>query len=442
MGRFNGLGIAVMSAALCLGCGPADSDLAPDASDPDASVPDAGAEPSTISVKGRVATYQGLGLDAYRVVLVDAAGPRPAVLTNADGTFRIPDVEVPYSISVVPLKDTQTAITFDGVTRADPTVVVHDSGLAPPCAKPATVVLQGTFAQPLPAGRTSKVYFVAEKLHPVSLDSNVTKPLNPGDTTYSLEVPLKQFRCPDALRGRLIFIETDPSGHPIRSASHAVTLDGTQNPVVQDVSPMPAAPVAISGRVDFQPTSSQAFVSLYFKVGNAYALYSAIEVRADSPEFTFSVPSEFEAFVTARIGTYFALAPAIPGTSVTLRLPEPTGHLSPSGPTDSATPTFMIRSDPEANLHVTLVKDGAANRWIGVSASRSIGLPALPPPAALERADSLDWRTFAFTAAPGVTVDALLDGRLIEGLHYLDWALAPEFVSAGAHRVGTTFQVP
>ena len=78
--------------------------------------PDSG--PAKVTVKGTVISYLKRPVAGASVLIGAASTP-----TGADGSFTLNDVVTPYDVSVV-VGSAKLAVVYQGLTRADPTVVL------------------------------------------------------------------------------------------------------------------------------------------------------------------------------------------------------------------------------------------------------------------------------------------------------------------------------
>ncbi len=74
--------------------------------------------PTSITVTGKVITVIKLPISNSPVVITG----RPATTTDANGSFTVTDVTVPYDVTVV-MSDLKVGITYRGLSRSDPTLV-------------------------------------------------------------------------------------------------------------------------------------------------------------------------------------------------------------------------------------------------------------------------------------------------------------------------------
>jgi hypothetical protein len=110
----------------------------------------------TITVTGKVITSTLVPVPNSPVVITG----RPATTTDANGSFSVTDVTVPYDVTIV-VSTSKLAIVYRGLTRPDPMLVnilALGSG-----ANTATVggTLSGGGGYPEPATRTSRAYITS-----------------------------------------------------------------------------------------------------------------------------------------------------------------------------------------------------------------------------------------------------------------------------------------
>ena len=112
--------------------------------------PAAGGGGTSITINGFAKDWIG-GPVAGQVVLVKG---KAAVVTGPDGAFSVPGVTAPYQISLI-MSTQRLVITYDGLTRADPTLCYLIGSLG--VSKSATI----TGTVPAAAGKVTRVQFVS-----------------------------------------------------------------------------------------------------------------------------------------------------------------------------------------------------------------------------------------------------------------------------------------
>lgn len=405
---------------------------------------------TTITVNGVVKTYQGQGIDGYWAVVVDADGKRSETRTGEDGGFQFLEVKPPYSVSAIPLgplQSNKTAITFDGITRVDPTLVIHDSGRAPACTTIEKVAVMGSLASPVPVGHKARVMWMSRGIAAVYLLGYVNVELAEGDSNYQLTVPFRSPPCYEEMDADVVYLEFDGAGKLVRSAHRTAKLLGTQDSASVSMPGAEASTGTVSGRILFPEGVETLTVRLNLKVGENYGRFEEITLTPEANTFSFTVPRRpgFEMVVEATNGNNFAFSrPVQPGAIVELTVPAHPARVAPVGMADSSTPTFVREARAGANAYMTLVRKNGANIWVGFSSTPEITMPALPEQAALDSTAEHNWVDFyAFELAPGLTFDDLLDGRLVRERSYIDWRTAAELVSSGTRNTNSTvFYVP
>ena len=108
--------------------------------------PDSG--PAKVTVKGTVISYLKRPVAGASVLIGAASTP-----TGADGSFTLNDVVTPYDVSVV-VGSAKLAVVYQGLTRADPTVV-----LPSPDAPNRAATITGTVSGAVPTGQVAQAAF-------------------------------------------------------------------------------------------------------------------------------------------------------------------------------------------------------------------------------------------------------------------------------------------
>lgn len=379
----------------------------------------------TINVSGKVLDLQGAGLSGAQVLIVDAAGPKTAVMSGADGSFTVNGVQTPYSISASgPSGSGLTPQTWAGVTRPNPQAVlgIATTGSSPDFCSAGNGRISGTITPAVEAGHTATVYYLSSQLSSQGLEY-ASANLTAGATNYDLFAYFDTVACRTSASGKLIYLERDGAGRYVRSAtadSVYVVKDNTVT-TTQNLTPGPVTTDTLSGSVAFPPGLSDATVAAVLKVGDAYATLPEVTVSAGSPGFSLEVPvlagAQYRVVALKQIATSSAqwvwsdvVSPGQAGIS--LALSGISDQQGPSGATDDATPTFRYTPVEGTTVYTVVLLSGTDYIWLGTSGETSLALPTLPPPAQLLGGSSYQWAITGMTVRNADSVDDLLDGRL------------------------------
>lgn len=417
-----------------------------------------------ITVNGKVSDIGGTGLANIPVRIVDANGPKNLVNTDSGGNFSVSGVKTPYSVSAVPQKTTALLpVTWEGVTRPDPKLVVENPNYQP-CSKPAPT-LSGKISPPVGAGNSASVIFAAPGLSSYIVYSNAGTFLSEGANAYQLNVeaddPYKPPWCQDSYTGSLLYLESDGKGW-VRTAiiSNVALNSGTSKTI--DITSAPAKLSTLSGKVtfpaDFVAGSNAAEVSAIFKVGGSsillggYAVGSPGNLFPDNPNYEITVPVlegvQYRVFVFNYLFPYensFVYSDLLAaGGTANLSLPNFGRAISPNGGTASSRfPTFEQTPVAGSNLYQVFIKTAELGPriWNGNSVTPQVKLPDLPEPARLVSKNGYDWDIAAYRVRDFRGIDDLLDGRLIKATL---GGLNPDLVASGYNsgRYAGSFNVP
>ncbi len=186
--------------------------------------------------------------------------------TNNAGVATFNNVASTYTVSAVPTSAIETPVSFKGVTRADPTVVLEPlTGVAGTCSNTQEGLIRfrlpgGTTVDANPANKTlGYVYFIpegrrADAVHEDSLKSNAVQVLKPGQSSGYIRVRFSQNSCPSQVTGTLLYMERQQGGYTFSGvlknvvARPGVTLPAGSDPPYQ----IPTANLgskAVSGQV-------------------------------------------------------------------------------------------------------------------------------------------------------------------------------------------------
>jgi hypothetical protein len=449
---------ALLLALAVVGCGPGSS-TSTDAAAPDASGPDA--PPGTIAVIGHALYLAGGPVGGASVQVMDINGPHPIVATDDSGGFAVPGVVRPYSLSVVPKPPRSTngtAVTWEGVSRADPTVVIQGPIVPPPganCPNGLRGTIKATLATPVGAGRAGSARFLSSdsSLDPAGVPTPSAGPIFAGSTTFDLPVDFDYAACRPSAVGKILYFE-ESATDVLAYALADVTVTAGQDVAVA-LTPAPVAAGTMTGTITFDRRPANGVVSLAVFAGTGRAAFPlavdavSVDALATSVSYTLPFPQasglDYRVLASAEIMDASSWAWSDvrgAGGTVDLGLPPSAGGVSPRGPASSATPTFTSTPVAGATLYVTSVRDNTGLVWLGYSTSSSIALPSLPAPAALMTGNAV-WESQAMRLAGGASVDQLLDGRLVRLWNGLGVITHPDVAISGSHQITpTAFTLP
>jgi hypothetical protein len=464
--RVGALMAAVASVA---GCGPpklpATDGGVPDAGSGDAGAADAGtpdASSSGVIVTGHAVYRSGGPVVGASVQIIDPLGPKPVVTTDAAGAFAVPTVTPPYSLSVVPGAPEATegtSVTWEGVTRTDPTVLIHGQNTAPvgaTCVSGNLSTITGTLTAPVGAGNQASVQFISpdSSLDPAGVVPPSSGTIPSGSTAFSVLVGFDFAACRSVLSGKVIYLEQATIGTAIVTYAVAdLTVTAGVNSTVT-LTPVPTVPGTLSGTVTFskRPVSGEISVSAFFGIGPALFPLTQDHISASSGTSSpYGLPIvvipgvDYRVLASADTGdeSEWAWSDSLTGTAtVNLTLPAPHVPVAPRGPVADGTPIFTSSAVGGAGLYVTLVRTASGSRWIGYAAAPAIQLPALTGMAKLI-AGTYSWTSQALLLAGGPSVDQLLDGRMVRVFDGYGAINHPDFAAASVAQLrGTGFTVP
>jgi hypothetical protein len=288
-----------------------------------------------IVVAGTVADEYGSPLSGETVLITSGAFSQSAV-SDANGAFSVPNVPTPYNATVLG-SGGKTAVQYQGLTRADPTL--YDLVVASP-ARSAMVSGQLTGATfPLPTDYSANVTFASPQTTINTASLNVAT-----DGTYSGSV---NWAGGTTTTGTLYALgeHVDGSGLPLDYGYGSLP-----NVLLQDLGTLAGQNIALNsvttGTVSGTVTPPTGFTLLssfvYFQPG-AGALFTLVDENGPSASFNYILPNITNAtstLVMAATGTPSAqaavkkvgLGATESGLSLTIPAP-PTLSL----PVDSAT---------------------------------------------------------------------------------------------------------
>lgn len=233
-----------------------------------------------ITVNGFVKDYYGQPVSGAAVIIT---GKTP-VTTTASGTFSIPNVTIPYDISLI-VSSTKTAVVYKGLSRSDPKLWYLGPGTS-------VVYYNASISGTVPAasGKITRVIFVSGTNY-----SYTTADQTAG--TYSLNISWRE--AIDSLAGKIYVLRytTNTSGLPIdydAYGSKVLTVKNgvthsNQNFSVSDLSN--PSETTMSGTIVRPTDYTLSYRTLNIQLDGAL-IYIAQEYTSPVPDnFSYIVPS-------------------------------------------------------------------------------------------------------------------------------------------------------
>ena len=359
--------------------------------------------PMSITVTGKVITNNNLPIANAPVIITG----RPATTTDANGSFTITDVAVPYEVTVVGSK---IGITYRGLSRSDPTLVNTRSSAIPPNVATVSGTISGGAGYPQPATRTSIV-----SLSSAEFTSSATP--NPANGGYTLQ-PNWAGATTSTTILRALQWDKNAAGMPTTYVGYgektgvAITAGGTfsgQNIAMtalsnQNISGIVTVPAALvletkSLLLTF-PTKGS--VSLGTESGTATAFTYVV------PTITGAVLSVTAFAAGSGVGQCSVTKAGIaPGTTgITLTIPDPTILSLPVNAATGVTTTTPFSWSPvsSAIYAVTLVGPGS-QYYIVITGGNSGTIPDLTALGlGLPKSASFAWQVQSY--GPFSSIDA------------------------------------
>jgi hypothetical protein len=281
--------------------------------------------PTVITVTGKVVGQNGQSVASVPVVI----STLPSVTTDANGSFTIPNVTVPYNVTVVNAT-TQTALVYIGLTRADPTLTFV--GLYPPFSSSATLsgTVNGGDGFPQQLSHLLGISFISPES-----DWAVIKN-GPQNGAYSLSPswngPITTTGIIHALQWQTDATTLLPIAYKGYGTKAGVTLSNGGTFSAQNVTVTPIAATNFSGTVTAQTgyTLGDRYVSTIFG-SQGLQILDDITVPSASSSATFNYITPNIAGATLRLSAYatkgavnvfgFKNGLAVNANGVTLALP-------------------------------------------------------------------------------------------------------------------------
>jgi hypothetical protein len=368
--------------------------------------PDGGGPPATVDVHGQVVGPTGVALSGMNV----AIGQKTAV-TGDDGRFSLAGVTPPYDIEVEPPGTHAFIGRFEGLTRADPTLVflfLFGNG------EPNTATISGEVSGGDPIGTAGVFTTAFFTTTDVRFDLNshaITSPSDPftlpvswfGQESISATVHVLQFTAPR------------PGDPPT-----AFTGYGTHSGLaLSRDSELTNADVALTapGNATIQGTilPPDGFQVLEKTLGLEVAGLTALplgHVDTGDTSFAFTVPQSIPAMAAVTVNaqrdgagsTSVRLSGIAPGTSnISIPLPLPAQLRSPDDGMTVGTGTPFTWDPPEHAVHLLFVSGGPDQPSIYVVTARSTAnLPELP--------GGVTYHWFVTSVGPFEGIDAFTSG--------------------------------
>ena len=432
---------------------------------------------SSIVVVGRVFRFDGSSANGAAVVIRDTNGSKLQTVSDTDGNFRVPDVVPPYAVSAyIPDNLQFRPVTWDGVTRSDPQIVLpaNELGWVTTCS-PADATLTGSISPGITTGNTGFVLFIAKGASRSGAAFD-----DPGFSyavgitnanSYTLIVKFDRGLCLPSLTGTLLYFEKNAAGVYTRASlvKPSVLLPGatvTQN-IASSVANLatltvklnaptgtPSATFYLTPRVDGLTAHCCGSDGLFAASTVNPLPDTAVNVPAGSTA-SFDVPAipglEYRVHMhgspfPTQTSSYWSDARATTG-SIDLDLLNLIGPLNPTGALPGSppfTPTFSFNPVARATLYQVSIKNPNGQFiWTGHTSATSITLPQLANPAVLTSGVN-NWSVDAIALRGSPSVNDLLDGRMkrrswdFNQSHYYP----EDMIGASYNYQGTAFTVP
>jgi hypothetical protein len=414
-----------------------------------------------ITVSGKVFQWNNKPFDDVNIFITDSTGTNlPDTQSGVDGTFSVPNVVAPYTISAVPAPGTGVSpISYDKVSTATPNLVLtkaqylfgNNPGFNPdpisgvnenclPKRQDATMSVR--LASPVAAGSTATAIFFGEGISFRPTESTASSTIAGGLTTVTFPVKFDQEFCKNVIDGKLLVLETDSGGVIQKKGFRDVSVitgnktcigtcvgaGGTDTP---NLNLNQSAGLSFTGNVEFPQGANEAtsavtayirFQKLPTDVPSYFPLKVDSVTRAD-PNYntgvidlaTEGLSYRLQATVsnTAGDAVSWANSPIFtsPQSGVVLNYPSFGGTTTPNGntPDSDVTPEFKQGTVSQMNTYFRFFNTpGFANLWLGGSPLTSMTLPVLPDPARLAVQQPYVW--FALNALKLADVTATNNG--------------------------------
>lgn len=175
-----------------------------------------------ITVNGSVLKWSGKAEGGVNITVLDAGGNLKSTASAPDGSFTVSNVVAPYQLSAIPALGTGIVpLSNDKVTIANPIVVVRKNAFVaatPPgfqneCTPvPANGQLRVELNQPVGAGNTGEVVYIAPGISYKPTESFASLTLGPAQSIFNLAVPFDLDMCYNDLIGTVVYIERNAGG--------------------------------------------------------------------------------------------------------------------------------------------------------------------------------------------------------------------------------------
>ncbi|MDI6804341.1 MAG: carboxypeptidase-like regulatory domain-containing protein [Bacteroidota bacterium] len=266
---------------------------------------DQGTEPlGPITISGFVKDYFGMPVSGAAVIIPG----KSAVTTTAAGTFSIPNVTVPYDISVV-VSTGKVAMIYKGLSRPDPKLLyLYFSGTSKSAAITGSV--------PVAIGKTSKIYFVSGSY----FSSTTADPTTGAYSFYGY-----WYDTSSTSNAKLFFLRysTDGTGIPTIFDGYASKSLSVQNGASYTSQNFPTSDivdppdVTVSGVVSMPTGFSLSSRRLYIIFDNAKISLRSDPTPITSTSFDYAVPNIAGVQFGIRASAYKTSTPSDIGTSFT-----------------------------------------------------------------------------------------------------------------------------
>jgi hypothetical protein len=279
----------------------------------------------------KVLKFNGEAAVGVRVQVGDAdTQNNQQTTTNTSGFANFTNVASTYTVSAVPTTAIEIPVSFKGVTRADPTLVLEPAtGVAGTCSNAQEGLIRfrlpiGATVDANPANNTlGYAYFIpegrrADAIHEDSLKSNAIQVLKPGQRSGYIRVRFSQNSCASQVTGTLLYLERQQGGYTFSGvlknvvARPGVTLPASGDPPYQ----IPTANLgskAVSGQVILPGAFTAGVVFAVAEINGGSVIISdprdvkIVDTSSQGRTFAFNLPGDIGGSnLKYRIGVFAA----------------------------------------------------------------------------------------------------------------------------------------
>jgi hypothetical protein len=191
-----------------------------------------GGGPTGITINGTVLKWSGKAEGGVNITVLDANKKLQSTASAAGtGTFTLNNVATPYQLSAVPTLGTGIVpISNDNTTTTNPIVVVRKNafiaatppGFGSECTPaPLNGTLQAEINQPVGAGNTGEMVYIAPGIDYRPTFSFKKTTLPAGNTVFNVSIPFDLDMCYNDLIGTVVYIERNAGGTIVGKAALA-----------------------------------------------------------------------------------------------------------------------------------------------------------------------------------------------------------------------------